>query len=75
MPQLPHAEGTLGDFMSVAEAARELGLTPGNLRRLLAERKGRLVLTRKLGRDWMIARQELDLLRPGPVGRPKKGAG
>lgn len=64
----------IGDFLTISQVAAIFGISPGRVRQLITDRRARLTLSRKVGRDWVIAREELDLLRPGPTGRPKKGA-
>jgi excisionase family DNA binding protein len=54
-------------YLTIADAARELGITPRRVRQLCV--KGRLK-ARKLGRDWLILPHDLDAARDRPTGRP-----
>lgn len=60
------------DLASTTEAASILGVSPQRVRQLLGE--GRLVGTR-IGRDWLIERQQLEAFKATPrkrTGRPRK---
>jgi excisionase family DNA binding protein len=54
-------------YLTIADAARELGITTRRVRMLCAT--GRLK-ARKLGRDWLILPADLDAARHRPTGRP-----
>jgi excisionase family DNA binding protein len=56
--------------MTAEEAAEELGLTPQRVREFCQQ--GRL--GRRVGRQWVITREELERFKqtPRPPGRPRK---
>lgn len=70
------------EFLSIREAAEELGYTDQHTRLLARSRKLR---GRKLGRDWMVLREAVaeyitqrstaPLIPASRVGRPKGGRG
>jgi excisionase family DNA binding protein len=58
-------------YLTTAEAAARLGVTPTRIRQLCLE--GRLPCT-KAGRDWVIRVEDLEAfqkLPPGRTGRPR----
>jgi excisionase family DNA binding protein len=57
------------DIISTNEAAKELGVTTIRVRALISA--GRLP-AQKIGRDWIICRSDLDLVRARRPGRPSK---
>ena len=61
--------GKKNDIISTNEAAKELGVTTIRVRALI--RDGRLP-AQKIGRDWIIRRVDLDLVRVRKPGRPAK---
>jgi len=54
-------------FLTTGSAARELGVTPGRVRAMIAA--GRLQAT-LAGRDWLIHPKSLDAVRDRKPGRP-----
>lgn len=56
-----------GEMISTKEAAKELGVTTIRVRALISA--GRLP-AQKIGRDWIICRSDLDLVRVRKPGRP-----
>ena len=56
-----------GEMISTNEAAKELGVTAIRVRALI--NAGRLP-AQKIGRDWIIYRSDLDLVRVRKPGRP-----
>ena len=62
---MPGKQGS--EIIATSEAAKELGITVQRLRVLI--REGRLP-AKKLGRDWIIRRADLDLVRVRKPGRP-----
>jgi excisionase family DNA binding protein len=59
-------------WMTTQEAAAALGVTVGRIRQLLGTAQ---LPGRKLGRDWVIRRVDLErfkALPPGTRGRPRK---
>lgn len=58
------------EYLTVPEVAEELRLNPTTVRRFCYA--GRLGV--KIGRQWLITREELDLFKatPRPPGRPRK---
>jgi excisionase family DNA binding protein len=58
-----------GEMISTSEAAKELGVTTIRVRALISA--GRLPAL-KIGRDWIIRRSDLDLVRVRKPGRPSK---
>jgi len=54
-------------FHTTGSAARELGITPGRVRAMIAA--GRLQAT-LAGRDWLIDPKSLDAVRDRKPGRP-----
>jgi excisionase family DNA binding protein len=62
----------MGDWMTLVEAAEQLGVSPVTLRE--QAQKGRLAAVKR-GRDWMTTPQAVEEYRTahkGKVGRPKK---
>ena len=57
------------EMISTNEAAKELGVTSIRVRALISA--GRLP-AQKIGRDWIIHRSDLDLVRVRKPGRPSK---
>jgi excisionase family DNA binding protein len=57
------------EMISTNEAAKELGIS--NIRVRVLIRDGRLP-AQKIGRDWIIRRSDLDLVRVRKPGRPPK---
>ena len=57
------------DLITSKEASEELGVS---VRRVLALIKAEKLPAHKLGRDWVIRRSDLDLLRGRKPGRPPK---
>jgi excisionase family DNA binding protein len=57
--------------MTLAEAAAELGLNPGTLRRQI--HRGSL-RARKVGRDWTVSRRECERYRAEHLGRRRPSA-
>jgi excisionase family DNA binding protein len=57
-------------FLTLAQAAKRLGITPQTLGRYL--KQGRLTAT-KPGREWLLLEQQVEDFRkkPRPKGRPK----
>ena len=55
------------EIIATGEAAKELGITVQRLRVLI--REGRLP-AQKLGRDWIIRKSDLELVRIRKPGRP-----
>lgn len=53
--------------MTLVEAARELGVSAGVLRNQI--HRGRL-RARKVGRDWIVSRREVERYRAESLGRP-----
>jgi excisionase family DNA binding protein len=58
-----------GEMISTSEAAKELGVTTIRVRALISA--GRLPAL-QIGRDWIIRRSDLDLVRVRKPGRPSK---
>ena len=58
-----------GEMISTSEAAKELGVTTIRVRALISA--GRLP-AQKIGRDWIIRRVDLDLVRVRKPGRTSK---
>lgn len=58
----------MDDYVTTAQAADELGVNPSRVRQLITQ--GRL-RTRKVGRDHLITRAELEEVRQRPAGWPK----
>jgi excisionase family DNA binding protein len=59
-------------WVTTSEAARDLGLTVGRVRQLLES--GQLP-GRKMGRDWVIRRADVNRFKslpPGTRGRPRR---
>lgn len=63
----------MDELLTVADVARELGITQVTVRRYCLE--GRL--GRKVGRQWLVTRQQLDAFKAQrrPPGRPRKEEG
>lgn len=59
---VPDTSGTEKIEVSVVEASRLLGCSPGYVRRLLREGK---LAGRRVGRDWLVDASRIDLQRPG----------
>lgn len=59
------------EYLTTGEAARLLGVTARRVQTLI--NAGRLPAT-KVGRDWLIARADLDAVRERKPGRPRKAA-
>ena len=60
-------------WMSVPEAAQELGVTRGRINAMI--RAGRLHAT-KIGRNWVVTREDLEAVRIRKTGHPvTTGAG
>ena len=57
------------DLITSKEASEELGVT---VRRVLALIQAGKLKAHKLGRDWVIRRSDLDLVRVRKPGRPVK---
>jgi excisionase family DNA binding protein len=57
--------------ITVAEAARELGVIDRRVRALIDGGFGRLPAV-KVGRDWMILPSDLEKVRERKAGRPRK---
>jgi excisionase family DNA binding protein len=55
-------------FFTTSSAARELGVTPGRVRAMIAA--GRLQAT-LVGRDWLIRPKALEAVRDRRPGRPR----
>lgn len=59
-------------MLTTPQAADELGLTEGYVRRLI---RAGLLRAEKVGRDWLIDPADLKAVRArNPVGRPKKSS-
>jgi len=60
-------------LLSVREAARSIGVTPGRIRQLIVEGK---IKGRRVGpRFWLIPESELKPFKePSGIGRPRSGA-
>lgn len=59
----------MDELLTTAEAARELGVDPSRVRRLVLD--GKLTATKR-GRDLFIRRQDLDAMRDRKAGRPRE---
>lgn len=55
-------------LLTTDDAARILGVTPRRVRALAGKRK----IGRRLSGVWVFTADEVEQLRPGKVGRPKK---
>ena len=62
----PKIEG----YMTTAEAAEYLNITPSGVRHHL--RRGNLPNAIKVGRDWLIPIEDLDSIKDVGPGRPSK---
>ena len=58
----------LTNLLTVDEAALEIGVSPRRMRALLKDRHERFGVGAQFGQVWIIHRDELDQLRPGPQG-------
>lgn len=56
------------DLLTVEQAAGELGVTSRRVRALIKDER---LPAQKVGRDWLIRRQDLDKVRDRKPGRPK----
>jgi hypothetical protein len=56
--------------MTVADVAKKYGITRGRVHQLMASRG---VAGQRVGNLIVLTPREVDRLKPGPVGRPKKG--
>jgi len=70
----------LMNLLTADEAAVELDVSPRRMRAIIKLRHERFGTGRQAGKVWLIHRDELDALRPGPEGWPrgrsrKSGAG
>jgi plasmid maintenance system antidote protein VapI len=75
------------NLLTTADAARILGVSPRRVRALVKQRNRRLTQAAKargevavwIGRQvggggiWVFTEEEVELLRPGPAGWPKRG--
>lgn len=61
----------LMNLLTAEEVAEELGVSPRRMRALIKTRHERFATGRQVGKTWMIHRDELESLRPGPEGWPK----
>lgn len=61
-------------WLTIAQVAERLGLSEQRVRALAADRHKRLGIGWKVpGRgNWLFRPHEIELLRPGPAGRPKR---
>jgi len=57
----------MNDYLTTAQAAEELGVTAARVRQLILS--GSLP-AKKIGRDWAIERDDLELVRERKLGRP-----
>lgn len=62
----------LTNLMSVDEAASEIGVSRRRMEDLVRRRHAQLGICARIGPTWVIARDELNALRPGRPGKPKK---
>ncbi len=74
------------ELLSVADAAAMLGLSTARIKQLIEDRNRRLVdisaksgkivqlIGRKIGKmgTWILTKEELEMIRPLPNGRPRK---
>ena len=65
-----HEEATMQDFLTVAQAAEELGITPSGLRTAINE--GRLTRTLLHARTSLIPREEVERYRREHLGQRGK---
>ena len=73
-PFSPDYIATTADLLNTAQAAAALGVEPVTVRSYMA--RGIITAT-KFGRDWLIARSEIERVRANPpqrTGRPKRAA-
>jgi len=61
----------MSNMVSTKEAAQALGITT---RRVLALIKSGRLPAVKVGRDWVLSKDDLKLIKNRPPGRPKKNA-
>ena len=64
-----------GTFLTAREAAEALGLSEGSIRCYCNQKPPKL-MGRKVGRDWMIPKAEIDRYKKerNAIGRPHKSA-
>lgn len=61
----------LTNLMTVEEAAIEIGVSRRRMAEIIRTRHDRFGTGMRVGNSWIISRDELDALRPGPEGWPK----
>lgn len=59
------------NLLTAEQAAEEIGVSPRRMRALIKTRHERFATGRQIGKTWLIHRDELEALRPGPEGWPK----
>ncbi|MFA5836190.1 MAG: helix-turn-helix domain-containing protein [Bellilinea sp.] len=59
------------NLLTAEQAAEEIGISPRRMRALIKTRHDRFGAGMQFGKSWLIHRDELDALRPGPQGWPK----
>lgn len=64
----PHAV-VVSELRTCQQVAELFGVTVGRVRQLVQARG----VGRKLGREIVLTPAEVEVLRPGPTGRPKSG--
>src|SRR5574340_795842 len=61
----------LTNLLTVEEAADEIGVSRRRMVEIIRTRNDRFGTGMKFGKSWLIHRDELESLRPGPEGWPK----
>jgi excisionase family DNA binding protein len=59
----------MNELLTVEQAADELGVTTRRVRALIAAER---LPARKIGRDWLVQRSDLEPVRQRKPGRPRK---
>jgi hypothetical protein len=73
--QIAFSEGktyALANLLDQDQVAQEFGVSRTRAQALIKNRHDRLGVGLKIGGAWVVSRDDLEALRPGPVGKPKK---
>lgn len=63
---------TLSNLRTVDDLAAEFGVNRSRIRALAQERHERFGVGMKFGNSWLWTAEEVEQMRPGPPGRPRK---
>lgn len=63
----------MNELLTVKEAAAILGVHPSRVRYLINDESDDRLPAQKLGRDWLLRREDVEAFRRLPVGNPNFG--